>query len=66
MRIWPPDDGRIQERIRGEDLNFLRGVHVGCADARAVERVRKAGAPVVSDQTLRLRATVNIRWPLLN
>src|SRR4029077_9059760 len=54
----------LRSVIRGEYLNFLRGVHVGCADAGTVGAGANGGGAVVSDQTFRRARAVDIRWSL--
>src|SRR5712672_551876 len=50
--------------IRGKNLNFLRRVHIRCANARSVRARANGGSTVVSDQALRRSRAVDIRWPL--
>ena len=55
----------IFRRIVGrEDLNFLRGIHIGCANAGAIRAGANSRSAVIRDQTLRRARTIDIGWTL--
>src|SRR6267378_3852011 len=50
--------------VGGEDLDFLRGVHIRSANAGAVRTRANGGSAVIRDQTLWSARAVDVRWAL--
>src|SRR5712672_1124069 len=54
----------LRSVIRGKNLNFLRRVHIRCANARSVGSGANSRSTVISNQALRGARAINIRRPL--
>ena len=47
--------------VRGEDLNFLHGIHIGSADAGSVRTRTNSDGAIIRDQVVLRAATVDVQ-----